>query len=64
MNNAPTKTEANVARTASAPKRPWAKPTIRKLRVVSTHDGRKMNPALDEDDVSDANSRMGYAPIS
>ena len=64
MTNAPARTKADVARTASAPKRPWAKPTIRKLRVVSTRAGDKMNPALDEDDVTDATSRAGYAPIS
>ena len=64
MINAPAKTEADVARTASAPKRPWAKPTIRKLRVVSTRVGEKMNPGLDEDEVTDSNSRQGYAPIS
>ena len=64
MINTPAKTEADVARTASAPKRPWAKPTIRKLRVVSTRVGEKMNPGLDEDEVTDSNSRQGYAPIS
>ena len=64
MINAPARTEADVARTASAPKRPWEKPTIRKLRIASTRTGSKMNPALDEDDTTDANSRAGYAPIS
>ena len=61
MINAPAKTEANVARTASAPKRPWAKPTIRTLTVVSTRSGTRAN--IDEDTLDSTNA-PGYAPIS
>ena len=64
MINASAKTEADVARTASAPKRPWAKPTIRKLRVVSTRRGSKMNRALDEDTTVDSIIRAGYTSPS
>ena len=33
--------EANEAAAASAPKRPWTKPTIRTLRVISTYSGSR-----------------------
>ena len=47
--------EANEAAAASAPKRPWAKPTIRTLRVISTYSGLKTG--RDEDA-----GWVGYTP--
>ncbi len=49
MINAPSsaRSKANEAAAASAPKRPWTKPAIRTLKVISTYSGS--NTGRDED---------------
>ncbi len=54
--------KANEAVASSAPKRPWAKPTIRQLRVTSTRVGS--DPGADEDALSNPGQRSRYAPRS
>ena len=41
--------EADEAPAAPASKRPWTKPRIKTLRVMSTYTGTKMSDTADED---------------
>ena len=46
---------------ASDRKRPWTKPRIRTMRIVSIRAGTPSGP--DEDTLTDPNWRQSYAPI-
>ena len=60
MTNVPSSArgKANEAAAASAPKRPWTKPAIRTLKVISTYSGSRTG--LDED--SGIFGRPRYTP--
>ena len=53
--------KANETAAASVPKRPWAKHTIRTLRIVSTRSG--MATGRDED-MLPLDFQPSYAPVS
>ena len=45
-------------------KRPWTKPRIKTLRVLSTRAGTVNEPGVDEDNYINDNSDNKYMPIS
>ena len=57
--------EADEAPAAPVSKRPWTKPRIKPLRVISTYTGTKTSPSYDEDNAFSPADPIGtYAPQS